>query len=474
MKNKRAIVWFRNDLRLHDNEALMDAMKHAEEIIPVFVFDERVFTAQTSFGFPKTGRYRAKFIIESIHALRKSLQELGSDLIVRIGITENIIADLAKEFKTSWVFCNRERTHEEILVQDSLEKMLWEIGQEVRYSRGKMLYYTADLPFPISHCPDTFSVFRKDVEKITPVRDPFPTPQFPMSSLPDTAEAGEIPKLESFGHNDFKRERGLLLKGGEGEALKELKYYFWDTQLVNTYKKTRNGLLGRDFSSKFSVYLSSGCLSPKMVYKELKFYEEKHGANESTYWLFFELLWRDFFRLMGKKYQNKIFQKQGIKQLPLKQKSEDMDVFSLWASGQTGVPLVDANMRELNQTGYMSNRGRQIVASFLINNLNLNWQLGAEYFESLLIDYDPCSNYGNWNYLAGVGNDPHENRVFNISFQSKKYDPEGAYVKYWIPELADVPSKLIADFSNMSEESLSALNLTLGKNYPHPIEQQLA
>jgi len=474
MKNKRAIVWFRNDLRLHDNEALFDATKHAEEIIPVFVFDERVFNAKTSFGFPKTGKYRAKFVIESIQALRKAIRELGSDLIVREGITEDIIAALAKEYKTSWVFCNRERTHEEVLVQDSLEKMLWEIGQEVRYSRGKMLYYTADLPFPISHCPDTFSVFRKDVEKITPVRDPLAAPQFPLSSLPESAEPGEIPTLDSFGHQEFERTRGLKLKGGEAEALKELKYYIWDTQLVKTYKKTRNSMLGRDFSSKLSLYLSTGCLSPKLIYQELKAFEKQYGANDSTYWLFFELLWRDFFRLMAKKYQNKIFQKRGIKQLPLQQKTENMDLFNRWAAGQTGVPLVDANMRELNATGYMSNRGRQIVASFLINNLNLNWQLGAEYFESLLIDYDPCSNYGNWNYLAGVGNDPHENRVFNMNFQFKKYDPEGEFVKFWIPELKQVPAKLIADFTNITAERLAELNLSLGESYPRPITEQFA
>jgi len=461
MKNKRAIVWFRNDLRL-------------EEIIPVYVFDTRVFKNTTSFGFEKTAKFRAKFLIESIHDLRNNLKDLGSDLIVRTGITEDIIADLAKTYKTSWVFCNRERTQEEILVQDSLEKMLWEIGQEVRYSRGKMLYYTADLPFPISHCPDTFSVFRKEVEKITPVREPLPAPQFPLSSLPESADVGVIPSLEELGHQDFSSQKGLTLKGGETEALRELKYYIWETGLVKTYKETRNQMLGRDFSSKLSLYLSTGCLSPKYLYEELKNYEAEQGANESTYWLFFELLWRDFFRLMGKKYQNKIFQKRGIKQSPVKHANEDWDLFNLWASGKTGIPLVDANMRELNATGFMSNRGRQIVASFLINNLKLNWQMGAEYFESLLIDYDPCSNYGNWNYLAGVGNDPHENRVFNLSFQSKKYDPDGSYVKYWLTELAEVPVKLIADFPNIDQANLESLNIILGETYPFPITQQFA
>ncbi|MCL4169808.1 UNVERIFIED_CONTAM: hypothetical protein GTU68_047926, partial [Idotea baltica] len=295
-----------------------------------------------------------------------------------------------------------------------------------------MLYYTADLPFPIHHTPDTFTQFRKEVERFVAVRAPLPAPTEPFEKLTVKVEAGEIPTLSDFNLEDNK--------GGEREGLKRLHYYLWETKAIKTYKKTRNELLGSDYSSKFSPWLAQGCLSPKMIYQEIKRFEEAEGSNDSTYWLFFELMWRDFFRFMGKKHGNKIFQKGGIKGATETQWKNSKKLLDRWVKGETGVPFIDANMKELNRTGFMSNRGRQNVASFLVKDLNVNWQMGAEYFESILIDYDPCSNYGNWNYVAGVGSDPRENRYFNIITQAKRYDPQGEYVKRWLPVLEEIPA----------------------------------
>lgn len=469
MKNKRVLLWFRNDLRLHDNEALTDAIEAGQAIFPVFVFDSRVFESRTKYGFRKTDVFRAKFILESVSDLKINLQKIGSDLIVRVGKPEEILLDLAKELKTSWVFCNRERTSEELFVQDTLEKNLWSVGQELRYSRGKMLYYTADLPFPVTQTPDTFTQFRKEVEKIVKVRDPFPTP-YHINTPGDEVEFGKIPELSDFGFTprDLSRLKNSILKGGETEGLKRLTYYLWETNAVATYKLTRNELLGLDYSSKFSAYLSAGCLSPKMIYQELTRYENQVKKNDSTYHLFFELLWRDFFRLMGKKYGNLIFKKGGIKDDIRKELKDDMALFKIWADGRTGIPFVDAAMREINATGFMSNRARQNVASFLINDFNINWQIGAEYFESLLIDYDPCSNWCNWNYIAGVGNDPREGRYFNILLQAQRYDPQGEFVKYWIPELRDVSTEYIHQPHLMTDKDQIEANILLGKNYPYP------
>jgi deoxyribodipyrimidine photo-lyase len=136
---------------------------------------------------------------------------------------------------------------------------------------------------------------------------------------------------------------------------------------------------------------------------------------------------------MAKKHGNKIFLPTGTSSISYVNLDFNPNIFDRWANGKTGEKFVDANMRELNQTGFMSNRGRQNVASYLVNNLKQNWMAGAEFFESQLIDYDPCSNYGNWNYLAGVGSDPRENRVFNIATQVKKYDPEGKFMELWSP-----------------------------------------
>ncbi|MEL6865484.1 MAG: DASH family cryptochrome [Bacteroidota bacterium] len=468
MKRKRVIVWFRQDLRLHDNEALTDALKVGSEVIPVYIFDERVFSGTSKFGFNKTGKHRCRFIIESVQDLRESLRELGSDLVVRVGKPEDEIAKLAREVKSSFVFCNRERTYEEIKVQDGLERNLWAIGQEIIYSRGKMLYYTQDLPFPVTHCPDIFTQFRKEVERIVPVREPFEAPTEIFNELTVDIDYGDMPRLETFGHEayDMDERAAVKFRGGERAGLARLKYYLWDTDLVKTYKETRNGLLGGDYSSKFSPWLAQGCLSPKMIYHELVRYEEFRGKNKSTYWLFFELLWRDFFRLMGKKHGNNIFMKGGTKGMPNNKLRNDHKLLQLWVEGRTGLPFIDANMRELKLTGFMSNRGRQNVASFLVKDLGVNWQMGAEYFEAQLLDYDPCSNWGNWNYVAGVGSDPREDRYFHILKQAKRYDPRGEYVKRWLPELAKVSEHKIHQPHRLSKEEQIASKVRIGADYP--------
>jgi len=465
---KRVIIWFRQDLRLHDNEALRQAISHGEEVIPVFVFDPRVFAGKTKFGFNKTDKYRAKFILESIQDLKESLATLKSKLIIRFGNPEDEIFKIAQEAKSQWVFCNRERTREELQVQDALEEKLWSIGQEVRYSRGKMLYYTQDLPFPITHTPDTFTLFRKEVEKYIHIREPLPAVEEDFEPITVDIAEGSMPSLRDFGLDDFEIDSrsAFKFKGGEKEGLKRLHYYLFESKKIKTYLDTRNGLLGEDYSSKLSPWLAQGCLSPKKIYSEIKKFEREYGANKSTYWLYFELLWRDFFRLMAKKHKEKIFLKGGIQDAPNLSLKNDFKLLNLWLSGRTGVPFIDANMRELALTGFMSNRGRQNVASFLINDLNVNWQMGAEYFESLLIDYDVCSNWGNWNYIAGVGSDPRENRYFNILSQATRYDPKGDYVKHWLPELNTIPYQKIHRPDTLSEIEQESHHVILGDDYP--------
>ena len=472
MKKHRSIVWFRNDLRLHDNEALIDALQQNNEVVCAYIFDERMFFSETSFGFKKTGAHRARFMLQSVLDLKKSLQRLDSDLYVRVGKPEEEIYKLAKQLKTSWVYCNRERTQEEVDVQNSLEQKLWSIGQELRYYRGKMLLYTADLPFPINQTPDIFTNFRKEVENFVPIRKPYDTPSEDFQRLTAKVDFGEVPTLKALGYEDkfLEDDRSAFpFSGGEKEALKRLHYYLWDTKALKVYKETRNGLLGVDYSSKFSPYLAHGCLSPKTIYHEVKKFEQAHGSNESTYWLIFELLWRDFFRFMAKKHGNKIFYFTGTRGKEIQQQGNNDKVIRKWIDGETGIPFVDANMRELKQTGFMSNRGRQNVASFFVKDLKQNWLIGAEYFESMLIDYDPCSNYGNWNYVAGVGSDPRQDRYFSIPTQSKRYDPDGKYMRTWIPELADMPTEFLHEPDRYASRMVPAGYPPIRNTYPKPI-----
>lgn len=469
MSKRLAIVWFRRDLRLHDNEALTDALKHADEILPVYIFDPRDWRGTLPHtGLPKIGSHRARFVLECVADLRRNLRKRGADMLIRVGKPEEVLLELTMESRASWVFCNRERTSEELVVQNAVEAALWTVGREVYYTRGKLLYFTADLPFPITQTPDVFTQFRKETERTTPVRDPLPTPmKIPFTS---EVEAGELPELSDFGipaPPDDSRA-AIRWEGGETAGLDRLAYYLFDSHAIATYKETRNGLIGSDYSTKFSAWLAYGCLSPKRIYAEIKAYEDKNGANDSTYWVVFELLWRDFFRLMGKKHGNAIFHKGGTKGEAPKWR-KDPAAFRRWVDGQTGTPFIDANMREIAQTGFMSNRGRQNVASYLVKDLHLDWRLGAEYFEHQLLDYDVTSNWCNWNYVAGVGSDPREDRYFNIMSQAQRYDPEGEYVKLWCPELTELSAETVHQPDQLSDAQQSASNVKLGVQYPMPL-----
>jgi deoxyribodipyrimidine photo-lyase len=175
---------------------------------------------------------------------------------------------------------------------------------------------------------------------------------------------------------------------------------------------------------------------------------------------------RDFYRLMGKKHGSKIFHESGIRDIDDKVWEENQELFMQWVNGETGVPFIDAHMREIKHTGYMSNRGRQNVSSFLINDLGLNWVMGADYFESQLIGYDVCSNYCNWGYAAGVGSDPKEYQNLNIISQAKRFDPNGEYVKYWLPELSMLPAQYIHQPDQLSNQEQEDLHFMIGDDYP--------
>ncbi|MEM6377341.1 MAG: DASH family cryptochrome, partial [Bacteroidota bacterium] len=226
------------------------------------------------------------------------------------------------------------------------------------------------------------------------------------------------------------KRTAIQFKGGAMAAEDRLEHYFWGTDAVAEYKNTRNGLIGADYSTKFSAWLANGCISPRTIWFEVDDYESERTANSSTYWVKFELLWREYFKFVAMKYGNKIFWKGGIQDKNVSFATHKK-YFAKWAHGETGDDFVDANMRELLHTGFMSNRGRQNVASYLVHQLKLDWRMGAAWFESLLIDYDVCSNYGNWMYAAGVGNDPRD-RVFNTKKQAGMYDGDGAYRKLWL------------------------------------------
>ena len=427
---KTSIVWFKTDLRIDDNETLIKAISQSEQIIPVYCFDDSHFVT-TPYGFKKTGSFRAQFLLESLQDLDTTLRALGSGLLIVKGKPEIEIPKIVNQYKAQKVFAKREVAFEEKQTEKLVQDELFKLRCELETTSTSTLYHAEDLPFSIKDIPDVFTNFRKKTEKDAVVRKTFdkPTqinsPELPVLNVPTFEDLGLV-------FSPIDSRAAIQFKGGETAAIERLQHYFYETKCLSNYKETRNGMIGADYSSKFSAWLAMGCISPRYIYKEIKKYEKEYGANDSTYWLIFELLWRDFFRFMFKKHKTKFFLYSGIKTDKINSKSLNEKLLSQWVNGATNSDFINANMLELKLTGFMSNRGRQNVASYFCNELNMDWRFGAAYFEEQLTDYDECSNWGNWAYLAGVGNDPRGHRYFNIEKQAGDYDKNKSFRKLWL------------------------------------------
>ena len=360
----------------------------------------------TRRGSPKTGSFRAKFLLESVADLRSRLRAVGSDLLVGVGKPEELLPSLIAQREegapalTTTILCQEQVTSEELKVDAALRSALPAGVAQFKPVWGGTLYEKSELPFRVdlSDVPDVFTPFRNKVESKCSMRAPLRTP--PSGSLPlPTAEAlaklpdgflslGSLPPPSAVGLTEADvtmaaDPRGVMpFPGGEEAALKRLKHYLWDSDSLSTYFETRNGMLGADYSSKFAPWLAHGCLSPRQVAHECAKYESERVKNKSTYWMVFELIWRDYFKLYCAKHGRSVFMEGG----PIGSHQmwrSDPELLQRWKDGRLGVPLVDANMRELAATGFMSNRGRQNVASYLALDLQLDWRHGADHFESL-------------------------------------------------------------------------------------------
>ena len=427
-QNKSALIWFRNDLRVHDNVVLQTAINESQNIIALYCFDPRHYET-SSFGFKKTDKFRTKFLLETVSDLKVQLAKLNISLLVYIDKPENSIPNLIEKFSIDAIYLQKEWTSEEVDILKNVKKAS---PKQVAFKElyNQFLFHPEDVPFSATQIPEVFTVFRKKMETTVAVRPILDTRNDIENNI--NLVNINVPTLHDLGLKTFEThpKTAFPFQGGETSALKRLQNYFFETKKVGFYKQTRNGLIGTDYSSKFSAWLANGSLSPRTIYWELKRFEQEHFSNESTYWLIFELIWRDYFKYISLKHQNHIFKIGGILQKEYEWKSNKHDI-QQWIDGTTKEPFVNANMIELKKTGWMSNRGRQNVASYFAKDMLMDWRIGAAYFESMLIDYDVHSNYGNWMYVAGVGNDPRD-RKFNVQLQAKNYDANGTYQKLWL------------------------------------------
>ncbi|MAD11691.1 MAG: deoxyribodipyrimidine photolyase [Flavobacteriaceae bacterium] len=430
MQNQKALIWFRNNLRILDNNILNKALQSNENIIAYYNFDSKFFKSDR-WGFNKTEKFRAKFLIETIENLKKSLKTLNISLIIDQCSSSKGLIDVIKKYGINSLYYQKEWTDEEQKVEQNLINELPH-GFNLKSYYDQFLYHPEDIMIKPKEIPDVFSVFRKRIEKKIRVRECFTQPlKLDKSNLLN--EDFEIPTLESLKLKGFEVNinSAFPFKGGTSEAFNRIDFYFWKTKKLGFYKKTRNGLIKPDYSSKLSSWLANGSISARQIYWEVKNFENEILKNQSTYWLIFELIWRDYFKYISLKYGNKIFQLKGLDS-DIKVWKNDTDIINNWINGKTKDSFINANMIELKQTGWMSNRGRQNVASYLTKNLLIDWRVGASYFESMLIDYDVHSNYGNWIYNSGVGNDPIKDRKFNPKIQAERYDPRKTFQNLWL------------------------------------------
>ncbi|NMR34306.1 DASH family cryptochrome [Chryseobacterium aquaticum] len=429
-KQKINILWFTRDLRIRDNESLYRIIQEDLPFLALYIFDEDFFNSK-QYGFRKIGKFRAKFLLESVLDLEGSLAKKKIPFLKKFGKAQDIFKQISDEFDIQKIFCQKEWTREEV----DLENQIKEVLPNVKWSKSyTQLLLTPDfVKQKLDKIPLLFTIFRQKVEKNLTIRNEFGTENLVYNkSFFDLKLKNDDVTLNSLGFDDFEvnQSSAFPFSGEESEGLQRLKSYFFETKNLSIYKETRNGLVGEDYSSKFSAWLANGSLSAVSVYHEIKKYEAEFESNESTYWLIFELLWRDFFKFTSMQFRDKIFYKNGILDQEYDSKS-DQSTITDWVNGETNSDFINANMLEIKNTGWMSNRGRQNVASYFCKILKQDWRLGAAYFEEMLIDYDVHSNYGNWMYLAGVGNDT-RSRTFNAEKQAEQYDADKKFRNLWL------------------------------------------
>ncbi|KAK0730059.1 cryptochrome [Lasiosphaeris hirsuta] len=509
----------RRDLRVSDNPIYAELAANRASfthLVPVVIFPASQYEVSgfivdgSDSPFPEArsqiarywrcGPHRAKFVGEAVWNLKESLLSLGSELLIRVGVVEDVVRALAQGLNKEGlnvgaVWMTGLEGTEEQQAENAMAKVCEEKGVEFKLWADEKYYVDdRDVVLAVSETPDVFTSYRKLNE---PLREkpratlprpskgslpPFPEPNMiPPQSSPFSAPETRSGLIEAL----LKPIKDILpdppsfpekaisahpFEGGESSAQDRLISCIQSGGAKN-YKDTRNGLTGTQFSTKLSAFLAQGCLTSRQIHHMLLGYEngtdarfesaEGYGAGENpgTSAIRQELFWRDYMRLCHKKYKDKLFRIEGYKgykdeeknprwkspvqerALPNQDPSPERihEMLGRFNAGTTGMGLIDASQRELFHTGYTSNRVRQNVASFLAKHLSIDWRYGAEWYEMMLVDYDVSSNWGNWQYVSGVGNDPRSDlRIFNPVKQAFDYDKEGTYVRMWVPEAASL------------------------------------
>ncbi|MEX2333246.1 MAG: DASH family cryptochrome, partial [Pseudohongiella sp.] len=354
-------------------------------------------------------------------------------LYIEYGYPEQQLIGLIARHKINRLVCSRQFGSDERKVLKLLAERFPKL--DIEEVDATTLYDQTQLPMTPLQLLKGFTPFRKQAEQL-----PVPPPaQAPMSLPRPVLRAVPIQATPEWIPGSYRRpaasqaQRSIAAIGGGERAGKDHLRRYFESTLPSSYKQVRDQLDGWENSSKLSPWLNFGCLSLRRVAQTLSQYEKTHGSNESTQWLFFELLWREYYQWLALAQGDKLYSIKGISNKP-QHGCLHPERYQKWCHGNTPWPLVNACMRQLKETGYLSNRGRQIAASCFVNELGMDWRYGAAWFEHQLIDYDVAVNWGNWQYIAGVGVDPRGGRHFDIEKQTALYDPHGTYIERWAPD----------------------------------------
>ena len=418
------LYWFRHDLRLGDNPALCQALAQADSLLPVVCLDDS-WQPHSPWPFARLSPARQRVRADALAALDAALQARGSRLLVLHGAPQQVLPPLLARHGLQHIVAEDIAAPEE----QAQVAALRQAGLRVDTVWQSTLLDPASLPFAPAALPASFTAFRQRVEAAA-VRPPAPLAA-PAQLPPPPAGVDWQPLPHATAEPDPRSSlpwHQPAAHAGEAAGLAHLQQYL-ARDLPRSYKATRNGLIGLDYSSKWSLWLALGSVSARTLYAALQGYEAQHGTSDGSYWLWFELLWRDYFRLLHRQYGARLYRGGGLHGQPPAPMAAE--AFARWCEGRTGHAFIDAGMRELAATGYLSNRLRQNVASYLIHDLRGDWRAGAAWFEAQLVDYDVYSNQGNWLYLAGRGTDPRGSRRFNPDKQAADYDADGAYRRLW-------------------------------------------
>ena len=446
-----ALVWFRRDLRLHDHPALRAALDAHERVVPVFCFDDRILSGRHRSG-PRT-----QFMIECLEDLDGSLRDRGAGLVIRHGPPERELVELAGEVGAEEIHFTRDvspyarrragRVHD--ACAEARVELCGHPGstvvddvRELRTKNGKP--YTVFTPF-----------WRAALG--APHREVIGAPR--KVSMPSRVRKGQVPRLEDLGLEERVADP---VPGGETEARRHLSNFV--RSRVGRYGSSQDDL-GDDGTSRLSPYLHFGCLSPREVVERAPDDGKGPGAFRR------QVYWADFYRHViyhfpGNQHHEHQERYRGTLDWP--GTDEQLEA---WKQGRTGYPLVDAGMRQLAHEGWMHNRARLVVGSFLTKDLGCDWRDGEAHFMRLLLDGDEAVNNGNWQWIGSTGVDPapYFRRMYNPASQMERHDPKGRYVRRWVPELEPVPDRYLREPWTMPEETQREVGCVIGEDYPGPI-----